>query len=89
MVKGGGDGSYGGVVHFTCPLGHGLFLPLCRLKRDDRFDVPDDTVEEEPKPKPNPHSERSTNSIVGDPLLRDLMSRLLTGESKGTHVHTA
>ena len=29
-----------GVQYFTCEDGYGLFLPVSRLKRDDRFDDP-------------------------------------------------
>lgn len=79
-MEGGGDGSYCGVEYFTCPLGRGLFVPLIRLKTDDRFVVLDDVVEEGPKPEPTPHSERSTNP-VNDPF-SNLMSNIRTGGSK-------
>ena len=77
-MKGGGDGSIAGVQHFTCADGHGLFLPLSRLKRDDRFDNAGEVESSESSPR----VERSTNP-VSDPL-SDLMSRLWTaGENRG------
>ena len=80
-MKGGGDGSIAGVQHFTCAEGHGLFLPLSRLKRDDRFDALDNADEVETS-ESSPRVERSTNP-VSDPL-SDLMSELLmAGENRG------
>ena len=37
QVKGGHSGCFGGKQYFTCDDGHGLFLPLSSLSRDDRF----------------------------------------------------
>ena len=36
-VPGGGDGSINGESLFRCPDRHGLFLPMARIKRDNRF----------------------------------------------------
>ena len=37
-VEGGRSGEFQGEEYFRCSPGHGLFLPVNRLKRDDRFD---------------------------------------------------
>ena len=80
-MKGGGDGSIAGVLHFTCAEGHGLFLPLSLLKRDDRFNALDNVGEVETS-ESSPRVERSTNPVSAP--LSDLMSRLWTaGENRG------
>ncbi len=40
MVPGGSDGSLNSVFYFSCAEGHGLFLPVRMLKKDNRFDTP-------------------------------------------------
>ena len=37
-----------GITYFNCPDEHGLFLPLSRLKRDNRFDEVDANTSEAP-----------------------------------------
>lgn len=39
-VEGGHSGELKGVQYFTCEDGYGLFLPVSRLQRDNRFDDP-------------------------------------------------
>ena len=39
-MPGGTDGEYEGVRYFKCEDGHGLFLPVDLIARDDRFDSP-------------------------------------------------
>ena len=38
QVEGGGPGSFQGTSYFSCSDGHGLFLPMSRLKRDNLFE---------------------------------------------------
>ena len=45
-VKGGHSGGFKGVQYFECPPGHGLFFPVDRLKRDDRFEADDIETDE-------------------------------------------
>ena len=45
-VEGGHSGEFQGEQYFTCSPGHGLFLPVDRLKRDDRFDEDDVETDE-------------------------------------------
>ncbi len=43
-VPGGGDGSKDGERYFYCANGHGLFLPVRMLKKDNRFDIIDSSL---------------------------------------------
>ena len=45
-VEGGHSGEFQGEQYFRCSPGHGLFLPVDRLKRDDRFDEDDVETDE-------------------------------------------
>ena len=45
-VEGGHSGEFQGEQYFRCSTGHGLFLPVDRLKWDDRFDEDDVETEE-------------------------------------------
>ena len=45
-VEGGHSGEFQGEQYFRCSPGHGLFLPVDRLKRDDRFDEDDIETDE-------------------------------------------
>ena len=47
-MPGGGSGEFQGEKYFSCSDGHGLFFPVEKLKRDDRFGSPIDpaTVKE-------------------------------------------
>ena len=45
-IEGGHSGEFQGEQYFTCSPGHGLFLPVDRLKRDDRFDEDDVETDE-------------------------------------------
>ena len=58
-MPGAGSGDLLGVKYFNCAPGHGLFYPVSRLKRDDRFkdgDVEtDETRSAEMQPTNTPH----------------------------------
>ena len=45
-VEGGHSGEFQGEQYFRCSPGHGLFLPVDRLKRDDRFEEGDVETDE-------------------------------------------
>ena len=45
-VEGGHSGEFQGEQYFRCSPGHGLFLPVDQLKRDDRFDKDDVETDE-------------------------------------------
>ena len=45
-VEGGHSGEFQGEQYFRCSPGHGFFLPVDRLKRDDRFDEDDVETDE-------------------------------------------
>ena len=45
-VEGGHSGEFQGKEYFRCSPGHGLFLPVDRLRRDDRFDKDDVETDE-------------------------------------------
>ena len=88
MVDGGGSGSFQDVSYFRCPNGHGIFLPLSRLRRDTRFHEGDDgdtpalesvasnTTEQG-------HESASTTCTDTQDPLSDLLSKLM-GDSQGT-----
>ena len=86
MVDGGGSGSFQDVSYFCCPNGHGIFLPLSRLRRDTRFHEGDDgdtpALELVSSNTTQQGHETASTTDIQDPL-SDLLSKLM-GDSKGT-----
>lgn len=86
MVEGGGSGSFKDVSYFCCPEGHGLFLPLSRLRRDTRFlegHVSETSVLEPVASKTSGQGDESTITTDVRVPLSDLLSKLM-GDPKGT-----
>ena len=82
VVDGGGSGSIQGVSYFECSKGHGLFLPLSRVRKDTRFhdsDTSSDTSASE-------HAQAASETTAGHPTSTqdpfDLLSKLM-GDTKG------
>ncbi len=72
-VPGGGDGSKDGERYFYCANGHGLFLPVRMLKKDNRFDNIDSSSWNSPPPNqgtPEPQS----NAASSESALNDFLS---------------
>lgn len=86
MVDGGGCGSFQNFSYFSCREGHGLFLPLSRLRRDTRFHEGDgdETSAREPVTSKTSQQggESASTTNTQDPI-SDLLSKLM-GDSKGT-----
>ena len=61
-MKGGSSGTFQGNNYFSCSEGHGLFLPLSRLKRDNRFAEVDANTDEAPTVSSDHDSESSQPS---------------------------
>ncbi|CAI7988526.1 Ubiquitin carboxyl-terminal hydrolase CYLD [Geodia barretti] len=82
VVEGGHSGKFLGKRYFTCDDGHGLMLPLSRLKLDDRFDPPSlkggstnaggDDVERD-KHMPSTPTQPTASRKPSDPPSPDLM----------------
>ena len=78
-VEGGGYGTFNDVSYFECPDGQGLFLPMSRLKPDDRFS---DTVT--PDDGPSIASGSTPKIKSADPQsVSELLSKLLMDSSRG------
>ena len=87
MVDGGGSGSFKDVSYFTCSEGHGLFLPLSRLRRDTRFYEGDDSETSSSEPsvtsKTSQQGGESASATNTQDPLGDILSKLM-GDSKGS-----
>ena len=87
MVDGGGSGSFKNVSYFSCPEGHGLFLPLSILRRDTRFHEGDGGETSATEPVTSKTSQQGGESAsttnTQDPL-SDILSKLMD-DSKGIY----
>ena len=63
VVDGGCKGSKDGVCYFQCEDKHGLFLPIERLDKDDRFQNVDDATDNlSSSPSQNVSNQKDVNS---------------------------
>ena len=69
-VPGGGDGSINGERLFQCPDRHGLFLPMARIKRDNRFNV--DSSQNAPQSVESNAAANTTSNVSGSSNLPGL-----------------
>ncbi len=78
-VQGGGPGSFQGIDYFNCSDGHGLFLPVSHLKRDNQFAEMDATSSEAPTSSSSQDSEPSQpgrSASTPKDRLRNLFQKL-------------
>ena len=83
MVDGGGSGSFKDVSYFSCTEGHGLFLPLSRLRKDARFHESDGSETSATEPVASQQGGESASATNTQDPLSDMLSKLM-GDSKGT-----
>ena len=75
-----------GINYFNCPDGHGLFLPLSRLKRDNRFaEVDANTSEALLTTSFDQDSKFSWSASTPEDKLRNLFSGFEMQDDTGTY----
>ena len=74
-VEGGHSGEFLEEQYFTCSPGHGLFLPVDRLKRDDRFDEDDVETDETRRLLGSLHLSTKSDTLHRQPQASGLSSQ--------------
>lgn len=85
-VDGGHSGEMNGVRYFTCEDGYGLFLPVSRLQRDDRFDDPPSLIR---APTPEGDEAEKDKKKLSTPPPLSVESLTLTDEDVSASQSTA